>query len=53
MGSRAEYLDEPEIKWRELTTVRSNSGASGERRLGVGAIPAKGRPGLDRIRCGG
>jgi hypothetical protein len=53
MGSRAEYLDEPEIKWRELPTVRSSSGGSGERRVGVGAIPAKGRPGLDRIGSGG
>jgi hypothetical protein len=33
--------------------VRSSSGGSGERRLGVGAIPAKGGRGLDRIRSEG
>jgi hypothetical protein len=53
MGSSAEYLDETEIKWRELPTVRSSSGGSGERRLGVGAISAKGWPELDRISSGG
>jgi hypothetical protein len=52
VGSRAEYLDEPEIKWRELPTVRSSSGGSGERWLGVGVIPARGWPGLDQIRLG-
>jgi hypothetical protein len=50
VGSHAEHLDEPEIKWRELPTVRSSAGGSGERRLGVDAIPAKGGSGLDRIR---
>jgi hypothetical protein len=28
-------------------------GSSGERRLGLGAIPAKGRPGLDQLRSEG
>jgi hypothetical protein len=36
-----------------LWMVRWSSGGSGERRLGVGAIPAKEGRGLDRIRSGG
>jgi hypothetical protein len=50
VGSRAKHLDELEIKWRELPTVRSSAGGSGERRLGMDAISAKGGSGLDRIR---
>jgi hypothetical protein len=50
VGSRAEHLDELEIRWRELPTVRSSAGGSGERRLGMGAILARGGSGLDRIR---
>jgi hypothetical protein len=50
MGSQSVYLDEPEIKRREL---RSSSGGSGERRLGMEVIPGKGRPGLDQIRSEG
>jgi hypothetical protein len=46
------YLIELEIKRRELPTVRSSSGGSGERRFKVEAIPAKGWPGLDRISSG-
>jgi hypothetical protein len=53
MGSRSEYLDGLEVKWKKLPTVRSSSGGSGERRLGVDAIPAKEGQGLDRIRSGG
>jgi hypothetical protein len=53
MGSSAEYLYEPEIKWRELPTVRSSSSGSGERRLGVGAIPAKGVAGVGPDQLGG
>jgi hypothetical protein len=46
------YLDGLEIKWKELSTVRSSSGGSGERRLGVRAILAEEGRGLDRIRSG-
>jgi hypothetical protein len=41
-GKRFVYLDGPEIKWRKLSTTRSSSGGSGERRLRVRAIPAEG-----------
>jgi hypothetical protein len=50
MGSRSEYLDGLEVKRKKLPTVRSSSGGSGERRLGVETIPAKEGQGLDRIR---
>jgi hypothetical protein len=53
MGSRSEYLDGLEVKRKGLSTVRSCSGGSGERWLGVEAILAKEGRGLDRIRLGG
>jgi hypothetical protein len=43
------HLDGLEIKWKELSTVRASSGGSGEKRLGVRAIPAEEGRGLDRI----
>jgi hypothetical protein len=53
MGSQSEYLDGLEVKQKGLSMVRSSSGGSGERRLGVEAILAKEGRGLDRIRSGG
>jgi hypothetical protein len=43
-------MDWLEIKRRKLSTARSSSGGSGERRLGVRAIPAEGGRGLDWVR---
>jgi hypothetical protein len=40
-GSRSVYLEEPEVKRRELSTTGSSSDGSGEWRLGVRAIPAE------------
>jgi hypothetical protein len=53
MGSRAEYQDGLEVKSSGLSTVRSSSGGSGERRVGVEAIPVKGWLELDWIGLGG
>jgi hypothetical protein len=36
-----------------LSTTMPSSGGAGEGRLRVGAIPVKGRPGLDWIGSGG
>jgi hypothetical protein len=41
-GKRSVYLEEPEIGWRELSTMESSSGGAGEWRIGVRAIPAEG-----------
>jgi hypothetical protein len=52
MGNQLVHLDGLEIKRKELSTMRSSLGGSGERRLGVRAIPAEEGRGLDRIRSG-
>jgi hypothetical protein len=40
-GSRSVYLNGLETPWRELSTTKSSSGGSGERRLGVKANPTE------------
>jgi hypothetical protein len=46
------YLDRSKRWRRVLSTTRPSSGGTGEGRFGVGAIPARGWPGLDWIKLG-